>query len=264
MRKLFIVISVLFFLASCSSTKDIAYFQDVQHGKETEVEHRQIRLQPEDRITILVNTRHQDISNMLNLAYVSRQLGNTSGATQSQGVTGYILDKDGNIDFPTIGKIHVAGKTRSEVAELIKKNLHKKGTIKGEECVVTVEFSNLTYSVLGEVKTPNRYPIDRDAITIFDAISKAGDLTIHGKRTNVKVIRQEPNGKQKSYVVNLCSLDEVQNSPAFYIQQNDIVYVEPNDMRARQSTVNGNNVRSSSFWISLASLLTSVTLIFVK
>jgi polysaccharide export outer membrane protein len=129
--------------------------------------------------------------------------------------------------------------------------------------IVTVEFENLTFSVLGEVENPGRYNITKDHLTLLDAISMAGDLKITGKRTDIIVLRNEDN-QQKSYKINLCSANELYSSPAFYLKQNDVVYIQPNDMRTRQSTINGNNVRSSSFWISLASLLTSVTMLFVK
>lgn len=255
MRKILTIFSLLLMLASCSSTKDIAYFQDVEHGATTSVAHKQLTLLPEDKISILVNTRNQELTNSLNLPYVTRQIGNSSAST-SQGMAGYTIDKDGYINFPQIGKLHIAGMTRSEVSEFIKKELKEKGIAK--DAIVTVEFSNLKYSVLGEVKSPNTYAIDRDAITILDAISKAGDLTIQGERTNIQVIRRENNNEEKVYTLNLCSLQDVQQSPAYYIQQNDVIYVKPNKMRERQSTVNGNNIRSSAFWISIASLLTSV------
>lgn len=254
MRKILTIFSLLLMLASCSSTKDIAYFQDVEHGATTSVAHKQLTLLPEDKISILVNTRNQELTNSLNLPYVTRQIGNS--ASTSQGMAGYTIDKDGYIYFPQIGKLHIAGMTRSEVSEFIKKELNEKGIAK--DAIVTVEFSNLKYSVLGEVKSPNTYEIDRDAITILDAISKAGDLTIQGERTNIQVIRRENNNEEKVYTLNLCSLQDVQQSPAYYIQQNDVIYVKPNKMRERQSTVNGNNIRSSAFWISIASLLTSV------
>lgn len=254
MRKILTIFSLLLMLASCSSTKDIAYFQDVEHGATTSVAHKQLTLLPEDKISILVNTRNQELTNSLNLPYVTRQIGNS--ASTSQGMAGYTIDKDGYINFPQIGKLHIAGMTRSEVSEFIKKELNEKGIAK--DAIVTVEFSNLKYSVLGEVKLPNTYAIDRDAITILDAISKAGDLTIQGERTNIQVIRRENNNEEKVYTLNLCSLQDVQQSPAYYIQQNDVIYVKPNKMRERQSTVNGNNIRSSAFWISIASLLTSV------
>lgn len=116
---------------------------------------------------------------------------------------------------------------------------------------------NLSVDVMGEVNRPGRYNIDKDHLTILDALSQAGDLTIHGKREKVLVLRTE-EGKQRVYGINLCSADHLYSSPVYYLQQNDVVYVEPNDTKARQSTVNGNNIRSTSFWISLASLLTSI------
>ena len=105
---------------------------------------------------------------------------------------------------------------------------------------------------------PGRYAIDKDAMTLLDALGAAGDLTIYGRRDRVMVLRDE-NGKARTYEVDLCSASDLLSSPAYYIRQNDVIYVEPNDVRARQSTVNGNNVRSTSFWISLTSLAASVT-----
>ena len=126
-----------------------------------------------------------------------------------------------------------------------------------------VEYANLAVSVLGEVTRPGRYAIDRDNFTVLDALSVAGDLTIYGRRENVKVIRNVGNQKQV-FSIDLCNAASLTSSPVFYLQQGDMVYVAPNDMRARQSTVNGNNVLSTSFWISLASLLTSVAVLIFK
>ena len=122
---------------------------------------------------------------------------------------------------------------------------------------MTVEFANLCISVLGEVNNPGRFSTDRDKLTVLDALSMAGDLTIYGNRSKVMVLRQEGD-VQRVYGLNLTSGNHVYTSPAFYLQQNDVVYVEPNAVKARQSTVKGNNVRSTSFLISLASLLTSI------
>ena len=129
--------------------------------------------------------------------------------------------------------------------------------------VVTVEFLNLYISVMGEVNNPGQFSIDRDRLTVLDALSMAGDLTIYGNRSKVMVLRQEGD-VQRVYGINLTSGEHVYTSPAYYLQQNDVVYVEPNNMKARQSTVNGNNVRSTSFWISLASLLTSMGVLIFK
>jgi polysaccharide export outer membrane protein len=112
------------------------------------------------------------------------------------------------------------------------------------------------------VKTPGRYSIDRDKVTLLDAIGMAGDLTIYGKRDKVFVLR-ENGGTRYSYSVNLCSAEDLFSSPAYYLQQNDIVYVEPGNVRANQSTVNGNTIRSTSFWISVTSLIASLISIFL-
>lgn len=248
---------------SCSSSKEVVYFQDLRPG-ESEIklpEVQPITVRPEDKISIIVNSRDQELTNLFNLPYVTKRLGQPvlkngiSGSTNDQGVSGYTVDAEGNIDFPVLGKVHVEGMQRGEIAETIKNELVNKNLVK--DPVVTVEFMNLSVSVMGEVNNPGRFSIDRDRITILDALSLAGDLTIYGNRSKVLVLREE-NGVQRTYGIDLTSGEYVYTSPAYYLQQNDLVYVEPNAVRARQSTVNGNNVRSTSFWISLASLLTSI------
>lgn len=248
---------------SCSSSKEVVYFQDLRPG-ESEIklpEVQPITVRPEDKISIIVNSRDQELTNLFNLPYVTKRLGQPalkngiSGFTNDQGVSGYTVDTEGNIDFPVLGKVHVEGMQRGEIAETIKNELVNKNLVK--DPVVTVEFMNLSVSVMGEVNNPGRFSIDRDRITILDALSLAGDLTIYGNRSKVLVLREE-NGVQRTYGIDLTSGEYVYTSPAYYLQQNDLVYVEPNAVRARQSTVNGNNVRSTSFWISLASLLTSI------
>lgn len=249
-------------LSSCGSSKDVVYFQDLKPG-ESEITLpvvQVITVQPEDKISVIVNSRDPQLTDLFNLPYVSRQLGQSlrTGNVSTgfaQGVSGYTVNADGDIDFPVIGKIHVAGMKREEIAEHIKNELVTRDLVK--DPVVTVEFMNLCVSVLGEVNNPGRFSIDRDCLTLLDAISMAGDLTIYGNRYKVLVLREE-EGKQRVYGVNLTQGEHVYSSPAYYLRQNDVVYVEPNDVKARQSTVNGNNVRSTSFWISLASLLTSI------
>ncbi len=252
-------------LSSCGSSKEVVYFQDLKPG-ETEIrlpEVKTITVRPEDKISIIVNSRDPQLTDLFNLPYVSRQLGqslSTGNVTvgTSQGVSVYTVNADGEIDFPVLGKIKVAGMKREEIAETIKNRLITENLVK--DPVVTVEFSNLCISVLGEVNHPGRFSIDRDRITLLDALSMAGDLTIYGNRYKVMVLRQEGD-VQRVYGVNLTSGNHLYTSPAYYLQQNDVVYVEPNEVKARQSTVNGNNVRSTSFWISLASLLTSVAIL---
>lgn len=255
-------------LSSCATPKEVVYFQDLQQtdGTLAAVQAKEIRVRPDDKISIIVNSRDPQLTDLFNLPYVSRQLGQTlrsvtSTYGQSQGVSGYTVDSDGNIDFPVLGKIHVEGMTREEIGRCIKDELVGQDLVK--DPIVTVEFMNLTVSVMGEVAKPGRYAIERDRITILDALSMAGDLTIYGRRDAVMVQRMEGDTLQV-YQLNLVSGQDVYNSPAFYLQQNDLVYVAPNDVKVRESTVNGNNIRSTSFWISLGSLLSSVAVLITN
>lgn len=250
---------------SCATPKDISYFQDLHQGTTefTITEPVEIRVRPKDKLFIIVNSQDPKLTNLFNLPIISQQIGleNASYSGTSRGVIGYTVDSKGCINFPVLGEVHVGGMTREQIANHLTQQLKERELIK--EPVVTVEFMNLCVSVLGEVQRPGRISIDRDNLTILDAISQAGDLTIYGKRNSVLVLRRE-NGKQVPYHINLCAADSILSSPVYYLQQEDVVYIEPNATKSRQSTVNGNNVRSTSFWISLASLLTSVAVLLKK
>ena len=259
----------LMLLASCNSSKEVLYFQDLKSGNSVAVtaEAVALKIQPEDKISIIVNSRDPQLMALFNLPRVNKQMstmGSVSSTTLSstgQDVLGYTVDKNGEIDFPVLGKIYVAGKTREEIAEYIKSELMRENLVK--DPVVTVEYLNLCVSVLGEVNNPGRYNIDRDRTTILDVLSMAGDLTINGNRTNIMVMRQDGKN-QRIYGIDLTQGNNIYSSPAYYLQQNDVVYVEPNDVRIRQSTVNGNTVRSTSFWISLISLAMSVAVLITN
>lgn len=250
-------------LGACSTPKKIAYFQDAVDGQTVSVmENQAIKLEPEDKLTIVVNSKDQALAEMFNQPMISYRVGaGTSAATQSQYVSLYTVDKNGELDFPVIGKLKVEGKGRQDVAEMIKNELIKRQLIK--DPTVTVEYANLAVSVLGEVKNAGRYSLQKDRTSLLDVLGMAGDLTIYGKRENVMILRNE-NGTQTIHRVDLTSDSSLVNSPVYYLKQNDVVVVEPNTMRARQSTVNGNNVISTSFWVSVASLLTSVSVLIFK
>ncbi len=247
---------------SCSTPRDISYFQDTDSVDGQRISgSKEITVRPKDKISVIVNCKSPELTALFNLPYVTQRLGENSRSTIASGysqgyISGYTVDDRGCIDFPVLGEVSVAGMTRDQVAAEIKRELREQG--QATDAVVTVDFMNLYYQVLGEVAKPGRYAIDKDAVTILDAIGTAGDLTIYGRRDRVKVLRDE-NGKMRTYEVDLCSASDLISSPAYYIRQNDVIYVDPNDVRARQSTVNGNNVRSTSFWISLTSLAASVT-----
>ncbi|MDE7026084.1 MAG: polysaccharide export protein [Paramuribaculum sp.] len=259
-----LVLTAVALLASCSAPKIITYVQGFEQG-DTQVVNAQYRmtLQPEDKLSIVVSSKDPELAQVFNLTVAQLRAGQSTGASSSgsNGVSAFTVSPNGDIVYPILGKLHVAGLTRMEVAKMIEDRLLNEGYLK--DPVVTVEFLNATVSVLGEVSSPGEYPITRDNMTLLQAISKAGDLKITGMRKNVLVMREE-NGKEVAYRVDLTDTKALMESPAYYLQQNDVVYVEPNDMTKRQSVVNGTSVLTPSFWISIASFLITLTAILVK
>lgn len=255
-RSALAVVSVLLLAASCAPVKDIAYFQDKALNSPEKIDQfGGIVIQPNDMLSIIVSSRNPELASIFNLGGTS---SSSDGGTSS--TTGYIVDNDGNIDFPILGQINVAGMTRADLAAKVKEMLLKKGYI--NDAVVTVEFQNFKVSVLGEVNNPGTYTIQGDKVTILQALSMAGDLTIYGKRGNVTVMR-EINGERTFYDIDLCSVDMFK-SPAYNLQQNDIVYVEPSQEKARQSTIDDKNLRLTSIAISSGSILISLATLIIS
>ena len=262
--------ALLLLMSSCNVSKRITYFQDIQDhqaaSSTTEQPTPEIRLRPEDKISIIVNSKVPELTALFNLPYTTRTLGSENVSATNHGSSGYIIKSDGTIDFPVLGLVQAAGKTRDELAVYIKSELMDRNLV--NDPVVTVEFINLQFSVMGEVRSPGSYRITRDHITLLDALSMAGDLSIDGKRDNVLILRPDSSGNITAYNVDMRSFDNVKNSPAYYIHQHDYIYVEPNAKRANQSTVNANTVQSVSFWISVASFLasmaTTVSLLMIR
>lgn len=251
----------LLLLTACSTPKNIVYFQDLTDGQvEKLANYRGITLKAGDMISIVVNTKSAELSNVLNLPVSTKTIGMPEAValSQSQGTSGYTIDSEGNIDFPFIGKQHLAGMTREDVAAHIKQQLSDKNV--ATNAVVTVEFLNLSFSVLGEVTKGGKFPITKDKNTIVDALGQAEDMTIYGMRDSVMVYR-DIDGRHETYVVNMLSGKDIVESPAYFIQQGDVIYVKPNNYRRRQSSLNGNQLQSTSFWISLASLLTTAAVL---
>lgn len=265
MRKIFVRLSILLVLlvvsaASCSTYKKINYIQDAQLDTAlTMIANQGILIQPMDMISIVVSSRDPELARIYNLPVVTYQAGSESSVSNfNQRLIGYSVDNDGNIQFPELGTIHVAGLNRWQLAELIREKLSS--LVK--DAVVTVQFMNFKISVTGEVTSPGVFDISGDKITIFEAISLARNLTIYGRRDGVYVIREQ-NGSRTIYQVDLRTVDMF-NSPAYYLQQNDVVYVEPNKVRAGQSTINENNLKSVSLWVSIGSFLSTLATLFIS
>ena len=265
MKKIFVRLSILLALlvvsaASCSTYKKINYIQDAQLDTAlTMIANQGILIQPMDMISIVVSSRDPELARIYNLPVVTYQAGSESSVSNfNQRLIGYSVDNDGNIQFPELGTIHVAGLNRWQLAELIREKLSS--LVK--DAVVTVQFMNFKISVTGEVTSPGVFAISGDKITIFEAISLARNLTIYGRRDGVYVIREQ-NGSRTIYQVDLRTVDMF-NSPAYYLQQNDVVYVEPNKVRAGQSTINENNLKSVSLWVSIGSFLSTLATLFIS
>jgi len=251
------MVAVALLLTSCASTKDIAYFQNKMVNQPEMVDkHAGIVIQPKDMLSIVVSARNPELAAMFNLPVISYQAGSeiTSMSSYNQRLMGYVVDNEGYIDFPVLGRLKVAGMTRWELAEMIKDKLVKEGYL--TDAVVTVEFMNFKVSVMGEVTSPGTFIIEGDKVTVLQALSLARDLTIFGRRDNVSVIREQ-NGQRTIYEIDLTDVD-LFKSPAYYLQQNDIVYVQPNDIKARQSTTDEKTLRISSIALSSGSLLVSI------
>lgn len=253
--------------------KNITYVQDLEETMVIKNNARSaMKVQPEDKLSIIVHSKDPELAALFNLPVVSTNLrnmgvNNGSGSsirnyTSSDGMASYTVSPDGTIDFPVLGTLHIAGMTRNEIAGFIKGELMGRNLIK--DPTVTVEFLNSGVSVLGEVRSPGRYDMNRDNITILEALALAGDLTIQGKRENVKVIRESIDGTTRVYELDLTKGQQIMDSPGYYLTQNDVVYVEPTNYKKRETTVNGNSALSTGFWISAASLLTSIAVLVVN
>jgi len=228
-------------LVSCHTSKKTSYLQNVLDKSVYEKTITPgIKFHPNDVLSIIVSSRKSEMSTPFNLS------------SESNSTLGYVVDTEGNIDFPVLGKIKVAGLSRVELGEELKKKLIREELI--PDPLINIEILNFQVSVLGEVAAPGTFTVSGDRITILQALGKAGDLTIYGKRDNVLVQREE-NDMIVFHRVDL-RYSTLIYSPAFYLQQNDVVYVESTNARAAQSRINEN--RSISLWFSLVSILTSI------
>ena len=244
-------------LTSCKTPQDIAYLQDVKVNEPiTTQTDGYIRFRPGDKLSIFVHSRDEQLMSLFNIS------GRNGGSMNSGGNGGsnyapYTVDSEGNIDFPVLGTVKAEGKTRDELGKYIKNQLITQNLCK--DPIVTVAFYNMSFSVLGNVGTGVKQ-INKDRITLLEAIAMSSDLEISGLRKNILVMRQEGD-KEMAYRVDLTSAESVYHSPVYYIQQNDVIYVEPNDKAKRSSTVMGSSAYTPSFWFSMFSSVMSVALL---
>jgi len=254
----------LIVLSGCATPYNITYFQDMPLEQEVTIAKPQdVILQPGDEISILVSTRDAALSSLFSL-YSNYTVGNASGggvaAANARRDSYYIIANDGCIDFPVLGRIYVAGFTRFELEQHIKKLIQDQNLVK--DPVITVGFNNLFVTVIGSAGSVGRIDIDRDNFTLLDAIAESGDLGLEGLRENVKVIRQVGMDKRIAYEVNFCSAEDVYNSPVFYLQQNDVIYIEPNNKVKRTTTQYGSQMVNYTFWVGIITSVFSLIALF--
>lgn len=241
-------------VSSCGSVEDVAYLQNSDNVSFAHSDFLyDAHIMPKDVLTITVNTVNPEASAPYNLI-VRPTLNNPSGTLTSSGgsLQTYLVGNDGKIDFPVLGSLQVGGLSKSECEKMIHDKLLPYLN-EDENPVVTVRMSNYKISVLGEVNRPGMFTVSNEKINIFEALALAGDLTIYGVRDRVKLIRENSMGKKHVVMLNLNNA-EIINSPYYYLQQNDIVYVEPNIVKARNSSVG----TTTSLWLTGTSILVSI------
>lgn len=239
-------------LASCSAQKRVWYLQDVQPASSEQiVQNGEIRIKPLDRLIVVVNSKDPELAVPFNSSTAMSSLsGSTTSTNSIESLQTRTVDENGCILMPIIGTVKCEGLTRNELARLIADKIIEGGYINDPS--VNVQFSDMKFSVIGEVARPGSFDIDRDRISILDALAMAGDMTVYGMRNEV-IVAREADGKRTIEVLDLTSKD-VFNSPAFYLQQNDVVYVKPNKYKAQSAEISQNR----SFYLSLVSTAISV------
>lgn len=240
----------------CKSYKQVPYFQNIEEiSLEASKGLYDVRIKPKDMLTITVNSDDPTGQTEMpfNLLVRNTLMSNSSIGTSSGSLQTYLVENDGSINFPVIGRINVGGKTKSEVENYITERIRP--YIKPDNhVVVTVRMANFRVTVTGEVNRPGVISVASEKMSILEAIAQAGDLSIYGKRQNVILLREDATG-QKNYVKIDLTDANIINSPYYYVQQNDIIYVTPNATKAKNSDIG----QSTTLWFSATSILISLT-----
>lgn len=249
--KKILLILISMFVFSCASRKNIVYLQDV-NGNSIEGKSYETKFKQDDLLIIYVSSKEPEASAPFNWELVINPQTNSGMVGQRQQQY-YLIDNNGEIDFPVLGRIKVAGLTRNQFVKLLKDKLSEFV----EAPIVNVRIMNYKVSVFGEVQRPGSFTIPSERITLLDAISLAGDVTIYGSRKNVLVVR-EKDGKKTSQRIDLRSSSFI-NSEYYYLEQNDVVYIEPNNTKVNSSVV-GPNTSTILTALSLLITLLAITL----
>ena len=254
-KLLFGLLVVSMMITGCGSSKNVAYFQN---SDSVNLDMSKVlydaRIMPKDMLSITVNTTDPEASIPFNLTVATPQtISLRTQSTTTAALQTYLVDNEGNIDFPLVGTLHLGGLTKGEAERLVLEKI-KPYMSATENPIVTVRMINYKISVIGEVAHPGMFTVANEKISILEALAQAGDLTIYGVRDRVKLIREDATGKKEIHVLNLNDANII-NSPYYYLQQNDIVYVEPNKVKSQNSSVGS----MTTLWFSATSILISLT-----
>ena len=250
-----------FLLTACQSYKKVPYFQNVEVVNEVEQQEKlyDAKIMPKDLLTIVVSCTSPELAIPFNLTVASNAgiaVSTSSYVTTQPVLQPYLVDNEGNINFPVLGELKLGGLTKREAEQLI---IDKLKPYMKETPIVTVRMVNYKISVIGEVMRPGTFTISNEKVNLLEALAMAGDMTVYGLRDNVKLIREDANGIQQIVTLDLNKAETIL-SPYYWLQQNDIVYVTPNKAKARNSDV-GN---STSLWFSATSILVSIVSLLVN
>lgn len=260
-KKILFILTAAFALASCSSYKKVPYMQDPEtvnsYGKEIPL--YDAKIMPKDLLSITINTSDPQAAAPFNLTVqtpMNAALSNINTTTQPT-LQQYLVNNQGEIDFPVLGRLHVGGLTKNEAEKLIREKLQP---YLKETPIVTVRLANYKISVLGEVARPGTFTVSNEKVNVLEALAMAGDMTVYGIRENVKLIREDAQGKREIVMLDLTKSDLVL-SPYFYLQQNDILYVTPNKTKAKNADIGTTTtiaISATSILVSIASLIVNI------
>jgi polysaccharide export outer membrane protein len=242
---------VVFLLFSCASRKDVVYYQGVDGMAPQEKSNSyEIKIQPDDLLMIVVSAEDPESVAAFNLGSTS----GSSAASGQQSAQSYMVDSSGNIEFPILGTLKVGGLSRSELLGLLQQKIR----VYVKNPIINLRITNFKVAVQGEVASPGVYPISSDRVTLIEALSMAGDLTLFGKRNNILIIR-ENEGIKSFNRVDITKTDFM-NSSFYYLAQNDVVYVEPNKAKIGGSAIGA----STSLIFSVTSVLITVMALILR
>lgn len=247
-----------FLCTGCVMTKQVSYFQNLDSVDITQKRHvPEARVKVNDELTILVSSVTAEAAEPFNMNMSSRNYSSASSNTVSKAMYSYIVDKEGNINFPVIGKTYVLGMTRPEVEDKLAAAI-KPYFAQSETPVVKVRFSSFRVTVIGEVSGVKVISVENERMSIIEALAQAGDLSVYGKRPNILLVRENSNGEKMAIRYNLNDAN-IFNSDYYYLEQNDIVYVEPHKAKARSA-----DVSSYTFWTPISSVLVSLATLAIS